>query len=41
MRLKGNTILIHSAGIQQRFNILKADAKDNWSYFRVVILRHP
>ncbi|WP_433944649.1 SDR family oxidoreductase [Paenibacillus sp. SN-8-1] len=26
-------VLVNNAGIQQRFNILKADAKDNWSYF--------
>ncbi|WP_138494420.1 SDR family oxidoreductase [Paenibacillus pinistramenti] len=26
-------VLVNNAGIQQRFNILKADAKDNWSYY--------
>ncbi|WP_405083138.1 SDR family oxidoreductase [Paenibacillus chitinolyticus] len=26
-------VLVNNAGIQQRFNILKAEAKDNWSYF--------
>ncbi|MGX9133233.1 SDR family oxidoreductase [Rummeliibacillus sp. JY-2-4R] len=26
-------VLVNNAGIQQRFNILKADAKNNWSYF--------
>ncbi|KGP83140.1 MULTISPECIES: SDR family oxidoreductase [unclassified Paenibacillus] len=26
-------VLVNNAGIQQRFSILKADAKDNWSYF--------
>jgi uncharacterized oxidoreductase len=26
-------VLVNNAGIQQRFNVLKADAKDNWSYF--------
>lgn len=27
-------VLVNNAGIQQRFNVLKADAKDNWNYFR-------
>lgn len=26
-------VLVNNAGIQQRFNVLKADAKDNWNYF--------
>ena len=26
-------VLINNAGIQQRFNMLKADAKNDWSYF--------
>ncbi|RUT33594.1 SDR family NAD(P)-dependent oxidoreductase [Paenibacillus zeisoli] len=26
-------VLVNNAGIQQRFNVLKADAKENWSYF--------
>lgn len=26
-------VLVNNAGIQQRFNVLKADAKSNWSYF--------
>lgn len=26
-------VLINNAGIQQRFNVLKADAKNDWSYF--------
>lgn len=26
-------VLINNAGIQQRFNVLKDDAKNNWSYF--------
>jgi uncharacterized oxidoreductase len=26
-------VLINNAGIQQRFNVLKAEAKDNWRYF--------
>lgn len=26
-------VLVNNAGIQQRFNVLKADAKHNWSYF--------
>lgn len=26
-------VLVNNAGIQQRFNLLKADAKNNWSYF--------
>jgi len=26
-------VLVNNAGIQQRFNVLKADAKYNWSYF--------
>ncbi|MFP7168927.1 SDR family oxidoreductase [Terribacillus sp. 7520-G] len=26
-------VLVNNAGIQQRYNILTADAKDNWSYF--------
>lgn len=26
-------VLVNNAGISQRFNILKADAKNNWSYF--------
>ncbi|MED3963140.1 SDR family oxidoreductase [Niallia taxi] len=26
-------VLVNNAGIQQRFNVLKADAKTNWSYF--------
>ncbi|OCT16389.1 short-chain dehydrogenase [Paenibacillus pectinilyticus] len=26
-------VLVNNAGIQQRFNVLKTDAKDNWRYF--------
>jgi uncharacterized oxidoreductase len=26
-------VLVNNAGIQQRFNLLKADAKNDWSYF--------
>lgn len=26
-------VLVNNAGIQQRFNVLKADAKKNWDYF--------
>ncbi|GGA34165.1 SDR family oxidoreductase [Paenibacillus physcomitrellae] len=26
-------VLVNNAGIQQRFNVLKADAKKDWSYF--------
>ncbi|QSF45313.1 SDR family oxidoreductase [Paenibacillus tianjinensis] len=26
-------VLVNNAGTQQRFNVLKADARDNWSYF--------
>lgn len=26
-------VLVNNAGIQQRFNVLKADAKTDWSYF--------
>ncbi|TBL81351.1 SDR family oxidoreductase [Paenibacillus thalictri] len=26
-------VLVNNAGIQQRFHVLKADAKHNWSYF--------
>lgn len=26
-------VLVNNAGIQQRFNVLKADAKNNWNYF--------
>lgn len=26
-------VLVNNAGIQQRFNVLKADAKSNWAYF--------
>jgi len=26
-------VLVNNAGIQQRFNVLKANAKDDWSYF--------
>jgi uncharacterized oxidoreductase len=26
-------VLVNNAGIQQRFNVLKADARKNWSYF--------
>ncbi|SFM08289.1 short chain dehydrogenase [Paenibacillus sp. 1_12] len=26
-------VLVNNAGIQQRFNVFKADAKNNWSYF--------
>ncbi|WP_079912815.1 SDR family oxidoreductase [Paenibacillus sp. 32352] len=26
-------VLVNNAGIQQRFNVLKADARSNWSYF--------
>ncbi|MEK4440262.1 SDR family oxidoreductase [Niallia sp. FSL K6-0077] len=26
-------VLVNNAGIQQRFNVLKADAKNDWSYF--------
>ncbi|WP_435923155.1 SDR family oxidoreductase [Paenibacillus sp. DYY-L-2] len=31
-------VLVNNAGIQQRFNILKADAKNNWSYFNQEII---
>lgn len=31
-------VLVNNAGIQQRFNVLKADAKDNWSFFNQEIL---
>lgn len=31
-------VLVNTAGIQQRFNILKADAKNNWSYFNQEII---
>ncbi|MGG1554510.1 SDR family oxidoreductase [Paenibacillus ferrarius] len=27
-------VLVNNAGIQQRFNVLKSDARENWSYFR-------
>ncbi|MBY9078769.1 SDR family NAD(P)-dependent oxidoreductase [Paenibacillus sp. HN-1] len=26
-------VLVNNAGIQQRYNVLKADVKNNWSYF--------
>ncbi|MEF2968590.1 SDR family NAD(P)-dependent oxidoreductase [Paenibacillus sp. M1] len=26
-------VLVNNAGIQQRFNVLKADVKDDWNYF--------
>lgn len=26
-------VLVNNAGIQHRFHVLKADAKDNWDYF--------
>lgn len=26
-------VLVNNAGIQQRFNVIKADAKNNWEYF--------
>jgi uncharacterized oxidoreductase len=26
-------VLVNNAGIQQRFNVLKAEAKENWKYF--------
>lgn len=26
-------VLVNNAGIQQRFNVLKSDARDNWAYF--------
>lgn len=26
-------VLVNNAGIQQRFNVLKSDARDNWGYF--------
>ncbi|MEC0266351.1 SDR family oxidoreductase [Paenibacillus anseongense] len=26
-------VLVNNAGIQQRFNVLKGDAKNNWNYF--------
>lgn len=26
-------VLVNNAGIQQRYNLLKADAKNNWAYF--------
>lgn len=31
-------VLVNNAGIQQRFNILKADVKNNWSYFNKEII---
>lgn len=31
-------VLVNNAGIQQRFNMLKADAKNNWSYFSKEII---
>ncbi|WP_248928001.1 SDR family oxidoreductase [Paenibacillus hamazuiensis] len=31
-------VLVNNAGIQQRFNVLKADAKNNWSYFNKEII---
>ncbi|KQL52711.1 cytochrome C [Heyndrickxia shackletonii] len=31
-------VLINNAGIQQRFNVLKADAKNDWSYFNKEII---
>lgn len=27
-------VLVNNAGIQQRFHVLKTDAKNNWNYFR-------
>lgn len=32
------SVLVNNAGIQQRFNVLKADAKNNWSYFNKEII---
>ncbi len=26
-------VLVNNAGVSQRFNVLKADAKNNWGYF--------
>ena len=31
-------VLINNAGIQQRFNVLKADARNDWSYFNKEII---
>jgi len=31
-------VLINNAGIQQRFNVLKADARNEWSYFNKEII---
>jgi uncharacterized oxidoreductase len=31
-------VLVNNAGIQQRFHVLKADAKDNWSYYNNEIM---
>ncbi|NRD77298.1 SDR family NAD(P)-dependent oxidoreductase [Bacillus sp. BRMEA1] len=31
-------VLVNNAGIQQRFNVLKADAKNNWNYFNKEII---
>ncbi|CAM3677738.1 SDR family NAD(P)-dependent oxidoreductase [Cohnella lubricantis] len=31
-------VLVNNAGIQQRFNVLKADARDDWAYFNQEIV---
>lgn len=31
-------VLVNNAGIQQRFNVLKADATNNWSYYNKEII---
>jgi len=31
-------VLVNNAGIQQRFHVLKANAKDNWSYYNNEIM---
>lgn len=31
-------VLVNNAGIQQRFNVLKANAKDNWNYYNNEIM---
>ncbi|WP_276353046.1 SDR family oxidoreductase [Cohnella caldifontis] len=31
-------VLVNNAGTQQRFNVLKADAKNNWGYFNQEII---
>ncbi|MFH6684609.1 SDR family NAD(P)-dependent oxidoreductase [Bacillus amyloliquefaciens] len=33
-------VLVNNAGIQQRFHVLKADAKDNWDYFNKEITKN-